>query len=154
MSRRPQADGPVLHLQVIKMTWFKLLDGSEPNIENDLIRRIRKYEVKKWKILNRENSRRSRILLRMWRNGTQRCNEVRWSPGQEAGLAPPWSNLRYLGSKCTVLKKVLCDISAAPQSFGAPVVIRCPGNCAPLVAPLMGQPFKSSFTEGFPVQLA
>jgi len=35
-------------------------------------------------------------------------NEVRWSPGQEASLAPPWSNLRSLGSKCT--EGSTCDI--------------------------------------------
>jgi len=34
-------------------------------------------------------------------------NEVRWRPGQEASLAPPHSNLRYFGSKYSVLKKVL-----------------------------------------------
>jgi len=34
-------------------------------------------------------------------------NEVRWCPGQEASLAPPYSHLRSFGSKCTVLKKVL-----------------------------------------------
>jgi len=33
-------------------------------------------------------------------------NEVRWRPGQEASLEPPFSNLRSFGSKCTVLKKV------------------------------------------------
>jgi len=34
-------------------------------------------------------------------------NEARWRPGQEASLAPPYSNLRSFGSKRTVLKKVL-----------------------------------------------
>ena len=37
-------------------------------------------------------------------------NEVRWGPGQEASLAPPCSNLRCLGSKCIVLKKVLVTL--------------------------------------------
>jgi len=50
-------------------------------------------------------------------------NEVRWRPGHEASLAPPCSNLRSFGSKCTVLKKVDCDIVGTfrrlPQSFGA-----------------------------------
>jgi len=51
-------------------------------------------------------------------------NEIRWRPGHEASLAPPCSNLRSFGSKCTVLKKVLVTLlglfSAPPQSFGAP----------------------------------
>jgi len=33
-------------------------------------------------------------------------NEVRRPPGQDASLAPPFSNLRSSGSKCTVLKNV------------------------------------------------
>jgi len=37
-------------------------------------------------------------------------NEVRWRPGQEASLAPPCSNLRSFGSKCTMLKKVLVTL--------------------------------------------
>jgi len=36
--------------------------------------------------------------------------EVRWRPGQEAGLTPTCSNLRSFGSKCTVLKKVLVTL--------------------------------------------
>ena len=34
-------------------------------------------------------------------------NEIRWRPGQETSLAPPISDLRSIGSKCTVLKKNL-----------------------------------------------
>jgi len=34
-------------------------------------------------------------------------NEVRRHPGQQASLAPTCSNLRFFGSKCTVVKKVL-----------------------------------------------
>jgi len=50
----------------------------------------------------------------------QERDKVRWLPGQEASLAPPCSNLRFLQSKCTVLKKVLVILwtfSAPPQSF-------------------------------------
>jgi len=39
-------------------------------------------------------------------NYYQARNEVRWRPGQEASLAPLWSNLRSFGSKCTALKFV------------------------------------------------
>jgi len=44
-------------------------------------------------------------------------------------------NLRAFGSKCTVLKNVLTTVLGV---FGALIVIRRPGNCAPLplVAPL------------------
>jgi len=38
-------------------------------------------------------------------------------------------------SKCTVLKKVLVTLL---RLFGGLIVIRCPGNCAPLVTPLTG----------------
>ena len=64
-------------------------------------------------------------------------NEVRWRPGQEASLAPPCSNLRSFGTKCTVLKEVLVTLLGL---FGAPIGIRRPGNCAPLppvVTPLV-----------------
>jgi len=55
------------------------------------------------------------------------------APMQEASLEPPCSNLKSFGSKCTVLKKVLVTLLGL---FGAPIVIRRPGNCAPIVAPL------------------
>jgi len=46
---------------------------------------------------------------------------VRWRPGQSSA---PWcSNLRFFGSKCTVLKKVLVTLFGL---FGAPAVIWCP----------------------------
>ena len=70
-------------------------------------------------------------------------NEVTWRLGQEASLAPPCSNLRSFGSKCTVLKKVLPILSAAdashsdsatPQWFATPIVIRNQRNCAPLAS--------------------
>jgi len=48
------------------------------------------------------------LRLLLWQ---QERNEVRWRPGQEAGLAPPSSNLRSFGSKCTVLKKVFVTLS-------------------------------------------
>ena len=44
-------------------------------------------------------------------------NEVRWRPGQEASLAPPCSNLRSFGSKCTALQKVLVTLLG---HFGVP----------------------------------
>jgi len=50
-------------------------------------------------------------------------NKVRWRPGQEASLAPPCSNLRSFGYKCTALNKVLVTLlgfSASPQPFGVP----------------------------------
>jgi len=37
-------------------------------------------------------------------------NEVRWRLGKETSLAPPFSNLRSFGSKCTVLKKVVMTL--------------------------------------------
>jgi len=37
-------------------------------------------------------------------------NEAKWRLGQEASLAPPCSNLRSFGSKCSVLKKVLVTL--------------------------------------------
>ena len=47
---------------------------------------------------------------------TQRRNEVRRRPGQEASLAPPRLKLRSFESKCTVLKKAYLwhgyDVSA------------------------------------------
>jgi len=49
-------------------------------------------------------------------------NKVRWRLGKETSLAPPCSNLRSFGSKCTVLKKVLMTILwlfTPPQWFGS-----------------------------------
>jgi len=46
-------------------------------------------------------------------------NEVRWRPGREASLAPPCSNLRYFGSKCSVLKEVLVKL----LGFSAPLAV-------------------------------
>ena len=65
---------------------------------------------------------------------TQGRNEVKWRPGQEASLTPPYSNLRSFGNKCTVLTKVLVALLGL---FGHPAMIRRPGNCAPLVTPLL-----------------
>jgi len=65
---------------------------------------------------------------------TQGRNDAIWRPGQEASLAPSCSNLRSLGSKCSVLKKVLVTWSGL---FGAAAVIPGPGIVPsfPLVAP-------------------
>jgi len=62
----------------------------------------------------------------------QERNEVRWRPGQEACLAPPCLNLKSFGSKCTAVKKVLVTLLGL---FGVPMMIRRPGNCAPLALP-------------------
>jgi len=76
-------------------------------------------------------------------NGRQGGNEVRWIPGQEVSLAPPYLNLRSFGSKCTVLKNVLATLVGhfiTSRSHSAPLaVIRHPGNCAPF-APLRYAP--------------
>jgi len=45
---------------------------------------------------------------------------VRWRPGQETSLAPPCSNLRSFGSKCTVMKKGLVILLG---HHGTPAVI-------------------------------
>jgi len=62
----------------------------------------------------------------------QERNKVRWRPGQEASLAPPYWNLRSFGSKCTVLKKVLVTLLGL---FGPPIVIRRPEKYAPRSTP-------------------
>jgi len=54
--------------------------------------------------------------------GPQGHTEVRWRPGQERSLAPPFSNLRFFGSKCTVLKEVLATLLGL---FGARGIV-CP----------------------------
>jgi len=46
---------------------------------------------------------------------TDRHTWHRQRPGQEASLAPPCSNLRSLGSTCTVLKKVLVTLCLKAQ---------------------------------------
>jgi len=79
----------------------------------------------------------------LWKTpAEQGRNEVRWSPGQEASLAPQRSNLKSFGSNCTVLKKVLVTLLGL---FGAPAVIRRPGIYAPnalLVTPLLQRSIK------------
>ena len=61
--------------------------------------------------------------------------EVRWRLGQEASLAPPFSNLRSSGNKCTVLKNVRVTLLGF---FGPLAIIRrsqsdlAPGIAAPL----------------------
>jgi len=51
------------------------------------------------------------------------------APRARRNLAPLCSNLRSLGSKCSVLKKVLVALLGL---FSSPVAIRRPGSCAPL----------------------
>jgi len=63
----------------------------------------------------------------------QRLTEVRWRPGQEASLAPPCSNLRFFGSKCTALKKVFVTLLGV---FGAPSDSE-PGALCPFCSPCM-----------------
>jgi len=57
-------------------------------------------------------------------------NDVRWRLGQETSLAPPCSNLRSFGSKCTILKICAYDSVVTfcpPQWFGARgIVAPCP----------------------------
>ena len=64
----------------------------------------------------------------------QERNEARWRPGQEACLAPPCLNLKFFGSKCTALKKVLVTLLGL---FGAFMMIWRPGNCTSLALSLL-----------------
>jgi len=65
---------------------------------------------------------------------SQGRKEVRWLPGQEESLAPPCSNLRAFASEAKLLfEESTCDIVG---TFRRPLMIRRPGNCAPLVTPL------------------
>jgi len=77
----------------------------------------------------------------------QRRNEARRRPGQEATLAPPCSNVRSFGSKCTALKKafvILLGFSVPPAVavIRRPIVIRRPRivSLSPLVTPLQCSP--------------
>jgi len=75
----------------------------------------------------------------------QRRNEVRWRLGQEASLAPPCSNLRSIGSKCTALKKALVTLfrfSAPPAVIWRPYSDSAPGELCPFpfVTPLQCSP--------------
>ena len=91
-------------------------------------------------ITNKNKRKRSRRMV-SWRPRPGH-NEVWWCPGQEKSLAPPWSNIRSFGSKCTVLKESTCNIvgtfgvpcshSAPSQWSGALVVTWRPGSCASL----------------------
>ena len=76
------------------------------------------------------------MKIRLWLR--QGRNEVRWCPGQEASLAPPCSKQVFRKQTyCT--EESTWDIAGTfrrlPQWFGAPIVTRCPGNCAPLATP-------------------
>ena len=63
----------------------------------------------------------------------QEHTEVRWCPGQETSLVPPCSNLRFFGSKCTVLKKVLATLLGGFGASDSEPGELCP-HC-PLVTP-------------------
>jgi len=59
------------------------------------------------------------------RGDEQGRNDVRWRPRQEAIFAPPCSNLRSFGSKCTALKREgymwhCWDLLAPPAVFRHP----------------------------------
>jgi len=67
-------------------------------------------------------------------------NDVRWRPGQEANLAPPFSNLKSFRKEMYCIEESTCDIIGTfqrpSQWFGSPIAIRRPENCAP-IAPLL-----------------
>ena len=69
----------------------------------------------------------SNSLAYPWLQGR---NGVRWRPGQEASLAPLWSNLTSFGSTSTVLKEVLVTFlglfSGLRSRSSPPAVILCP----------------------------
>ena len=60
-------------------------------------------------------------------------DDVRWFPGQEASLVPPFSNLRSFGNKCTILTKVLVILL---RLFGAPCSDSTPAELFPPFLPL------------------
>jgi len=76
----------------------------------------------------------------------QRRNGIRWRPGQESSLAPPCSNLRSFGSKCTVLKKV-ANLWHFWDFPAPPTVIRIPENCFPLALPLYAPVPRAEFSK-------
>ena len=60
-------------------------------------------------------------------------NEVRWHPGKETSLEPPYSNQKSLGSKSAV-EKSTCDIFRSfwrPSSDSAPHNDSAPGELRP-----------------------
>jgi len=59
--------------------------------------------------------------------GVTRLDSAR---GKMQEWCPPFSNLSFSGSKCTVLKNV--RVTLLGWFFGAPAIIRRPGNCAHL----------------------
>ena len=72
------------------------------------------------------------------RPGCQGRNIVRWRRGEEASLAPPCSNVRSFGSKCTVLKKILVTflgLFGVPRSHRRPHGDPEPGVLRPPWAP-------------------
>jgi len=90
-----------------------------------------------WSSLGSSSSARRTMLMRQLRRA-DRCtginvqryvcrkqgrNEVRWRPGQETSLAPPYSNLRSFESKSAV-EESTCDIVRTSRRLG---------NCAHLL---------------------
>jgi len=72
--------------------------------------------------------------LKLMLNQCQGRNEVRWRPGQEASLAPPWSNLRSFGGKFTALKEALVifwGLLDAPAGIRRPHSDSAPGELCP-----------------------
>jgi len=100
---------------------------------------------------------RSRFFISPRISLTQERKNVRWRPGQKASLAPSYSNLRSLGSECTVLKKLyvtLLWLFGAPRShstpsecFGASIVNRRPGNCGPFPSLITPLPLRCHVTQ-------
>ena len=88
-----------------KIVRLKFIRRRHQQLEQALVTLISKFKSKNCKIC--------------W----QGRNEARWCPEQEASLAPPCSNLKSFGSKCTVLKKVLATLLG---------LFSAPGNCASL----------------------
>jgi len=73
-------------------------------------------------------------------------NEVRCHQGQEASLPPPWSQTRFFGGKCTVMKAVrvtLLGLSALSAVILGPHSDSAPGESFPL-APDRGINFRHS----------
>ena len=112
--------------------WLEAMEESSAQL---LVRTS--LEISCWCAKRCHACRPNQDIITMWSRiaCTQGRNEFIWRPGQEASLAPPCSNLRSFGSKCSLLywRKYLwhcCDFSAPPA------MIQHLGNCAPL-APLL-----------------
>jgi len=72
----------------------------------------------------------------------QRHNEVRWHPGKKQVWQPMFEAEVFRKQMYCIEKSTCecCDIVGTywgpPQSFGTPILIRRPGNCAPLAPSL------------------